>query len=226
MRDPRCAASNRGAPFWPVTCGWSRSSTCCAIPPTIRSPTNSRSTTPCWPRPGSPGAGVPVHAGTVRRGRPGRGFRLRRAALPAPGLPAPGLRPPGDAGRRTRRRLRTAAGDVREHGPAVPPGLALRPRGRLRAGRLPASALERRTPRGRRPVGLVPDAAPRAGVRRPDDRHRPGEPMPATPEPPPLPRSWRNRPSPRRTTPARSPASGTCGWACTRRRPAAWPRAR
>lgn len=49
---------------------------------------------------------------------------------------------------------------------------------------------------------------------------------PATPEPPPRPRSWRNRPFPRRTTPARSPANGTCGWACTRRRPAAWPRAR
>lgn len=39
-------------------------------------------------------------------------------------------------------------------------------------------------------------------------------------------RSWRNRPCPRRTTPARSPGSVTCGWVCTRRRRGAWRRGR
>lgn len=41
-----------------------------------------------------------------------------------------------------------------------------------------------------------------------------------------LPRSWRNRPRPPRTTRVRSRASGMCGSACTRRRPAASPKGR
>src|SRR5690606_3303001 len=129
------------------------------------------------------GAGVPVHAGTVRRGRPGRGIRLRRAALPAPRLPAPRVRPPRHPGGRTGRRLRAVAGDVRGDGPAVPPGLALRPRGRLRARRLPAPALQRRTPRGRRPPGLLARPAAGTGGRGPAlgiDAANP----PAAPEPP------------------------------------------
>lgn len=46
------------------------------------------------------------------------------------------------------------------------------------------------------------------------------------PRRPPGPPSWRSRPSRSRTTRARSPGSGTSGWACTRRRPAASRRAR
>ncbi|CAK7287580.1 hypothetical protein SGPA1_50546 [Streptomyces misionensis JCM 4497] len=128
------------------------------------------------------GAGAPVHAGAVRRGRPGRRLRLRRAALPAPRLSAPGVWSAGHPGGRTRRRLRAVAGDVRVHGPAVASGVALRPRGRVRPGGLPAPPVQRRTPRGRWPVGFLPGAAARAPVHRPGHRHRPGQP-PGAPGP-------------------------------------------
>ncbi len=49
---PLLSSVTRGALCWPVTCGWSRSSTCCATPPTTPSPRNSRSTTRCSARPG------------------------------------------------------------------------------------------------------------------------------------------------------------------------------
>ena len=172
---------------WPVTCGWSPSSTCCATAPTTPSPTRSPRTTRRWARPDCRRCPcsryMPGLSGDVA---PVAGFDydalhfLRRAYL----LQLCGLR--GHAGGRTRRGLRAVAGDVRAHGPAVAPGVALRPRGRLRPRRLPEPAVQRRTPGGRRPAGLAPGPAARAGVRWPrrigiDPANPPAAPAPPAP---------------------------------------------
>ena len=68
-------------------------------------------------------------------------------------------------------------------GPAVPPGVALRPRGRLRPRRLRRPAGRRRAARRRRPAGLQPRTAARTGGRGTVPGHRPGNPPPAPPPP-------------------------------------------
>ena len=60
--------------------------------------------------------------------------------------------------------------------------------------------------------------APSLGIDPANLRRRPNR--------PPVPRSWRSPPFRRRTIPAPSPGSGTSGWGCTRRPPAASPRGR
>ena len=116
---------------------------------------------------------------------------LRRAYL----LQLCGLR--GDAGGRTGRRLRAVAGDVRGDGPAVASGLALRPRGRVRPGGLPAPAVQRRTARRaaarwappRACCGSWSSSRPSIGI---DPANPPAGPAAAGPRP----RRWRNRPAP------------------------------
>lgn len=95
---------------------------------------------------------------------------------------------------------------------------------RLRTRRVPAPAGQRRTPRGRRPLGSsqallreLEFVAPSIGIDPANPRrHR----SPRT-----LPRSWRSPPLPPPTTRAPSPANVTSGWACTPRRPGVSPRA-
>ena len=131
-RRARSTVGERAFP-WPVTCGWSPSSTCCATAPTTPSPKNRALRQGRWPRPDCHRCpSSPYMPGLSGDVAPVAGFDydalhfLRRAYL----LQVCGLR--GDPGGRTGRRLRAVAGDVRGDGPAVAPGLALRPRGRVR----------------------------------------------------------------------------------------------